>query len=60
MLMEFSPVTTVDSWVRFLPKNTLILLLENELGKDNLLLLFYQTHYDFCNLQIIFALLIIY
>lgn len=45
MLMEFSPVTLADSWVNFLPKNTLSLLLESELGKENLL--FYQAHYDF-------------
>lgn len=39
MLMEFLPVTIVDSWVNFLPKSTLSPLLENELGKENLLLL---------------------
>lgn len=39
MRMEFSPVTLVDSWVKFLPKNTLSPLLENELGKENLLFL---------------------
>lgn len=33
MLMEFLPVTIVDSWVNFLPKSTLSPLLENELGK---------------------------
>lgn len=45
MLMEFSPVTSADSWVSFLPKNTLSPLLESELGKENLL--FYQTDYDY-------------
>ena len=39
MLMEFLPVTIVDSWANFLPKSTLSPLLENELGKENLLLL---------------------
>lgn len=39
MLMEFLPVTIVDSWVNFLPKSTLSPLLENELGKENLWLL---------------------
>ena len=37
MLMEFLPVTIVDSWANFLPKSTLSPLLENELGKENLL-----------------------
>lgn len=36
MQMEFSPVTLVDSWVNFLPKNILSPSLENELGKENL------------------------
>lgn len=41
MLMEFSPVTTVDFWVRFLPKNTLSHSLENESGKEDLLFFFF-------------------
>lgn len=58
MLMEFSPVTLVDSWVNFLPKNTLNPLLENGLGKENLL--FLSNTLQFFNLQVIFSLVAIY
>lgn len=51
MLMEFSLVTTVDSWANFLPKNTLSPLLENETGKEKLFLS--NTVWLF-NLQIVF------
>ena len=58
MLMRFSPMTIVDSWVKFLPGNTLSLLLENDFGKENLL--FLLNAIGLSNLRIIFTLLIIY